>query len=268
MVRYMVNELDPAVKFYTEHLGFHTGQQSEPYFAKLSRDNIELVLSTPFGPGGAAKPMSDGRKAAPGGWNRLIIPVDDLPATIDRLREAQIHFRNEIVTGPGGAQVILDDPSGNPIELFQPASVDTPDDEAAIRALEDRFAAAVNAGDVDGIMQNYVPDKNLLVFDVVPREEIFGDDAYRKDWEDFFSRFNGKPTLTIIDLRITVDGNVGFGSCFTNITGTDMQGHPVDRTVRVTAGYRKISGNWLIVHEHISLPVDLATGKATPVRTS
>src|ERR1044072_2958762 len=146
MVRYMVNELDPAVNFYTEHLGFQPGQQAAPYFAKLSRDNIELVLSTPFGPGGAAKPMSDGQKAEPGGWNRPIIPVDDLPATIDKLREAQIHFRNEIVTGPGGAQVILDDPSGNPIELFQPASEDTPDDEAAIRALEDRFAAAVNSG--------------------------------------------------------------------------------------------------------------------------
>jgi len=291
----MVNELDPAVNFYTEHLGFQTGQQAAPYFAKLSRDNIELVLSTPFGPGGAAKPMSDGQKAEPGGWNRLIIPVDDLPATIDKLREAQIHFRNEIVTGPGGAQVILDDPSGNPIELFQPASEDppddeaairaledrfaaavnsgdvdgimTPDDEAAIRALEDRFAAAVNSGDVDGIMKNYVPDKSLVVFDVVPREEIFGADAYRKDWEDFFTRFKGKPTLTIIDLRITVDGNVGFGSCFTNITGTDMQGRPVDRTVRVTAGYRKIGGNWVIVHEHISLPVDLATGKMTPVKT-
>lgn len=267
MVRYMVNELDPAVTFYTKHLGFQAGQQVGPYFAKLSRDNVELVLSTPFGPGGAAKPMSDGRKAEPGGWNRLIIPVEDLPAEIARLREAQMHFRNDIVTGPGGAQVILDDPSGNPVELFQPASVDIADDEAAIRALQDNFAAAINAGDIDGVMKSYIADKSLVVFDVVPRKEYYGADAYRKNWEDFFSRFKGTPKLTIINLRITVDGNVAFGHSFMNTKGTDMQDHAVDRTVRVTAGYRKIGDNWLIVHEHISVPVDLATGKAAPVTT-
>jgi len=267
MVRYMVNDLNPAVAFYTKQLGFQLGQQVGPNFAKLSRDNVELVLSTPFGPGGAAKPMADGRKAEPGGWNRLIIPVDDLPTEIARLRESQVHFRNDIVTGPGGAQVILDDPSGNPVELFQPATAaaDTADDEAAIRALEDRFAAAVNAGDVDGIMKKYVPDNSLVVFDVVPRKEYLGANAYRQDWEDFYTHYKGRPTLTIIDLRITVDGNVGFGSCFTNVKGTDAQGHPVDRIVRVTTGYRKINGSWLAAHEHISVPVDLATGKAVPV---
>lgn len=139
------------------------------------------------------------------------------------------------------------------------------DDEAAIRALEDRFAAAVNAGDVDAIMKNYIPDKSLVVFDVVPRKEHLGAEAYRKGWEDFFSRFKGTPKLTIIDLGITVDGNVGFGHSFMNTRGIDMQGHPVDRTVRVSAGYRKIEGNWLIVHEHISVPVDFATGKLVPV---
>jgi glyoxylase I family protein len=120
-VRYMVSDLGPCVDFYTKVLGFQVKQERSPNFAMLSRDNLELVLSTPFGPGGAAKPMKDGRKAEPGGWNRIIINVDDLNAEIDRLRKARVHFRNDVATGPGGSEILLDDPSGNPVELFQPA---------------------------------------------------------------------------------------------------------------------------------------------------
>ena len=120
-VRYMVNNIDSAVSFYTKYLGFHAGQNTTPNFAILSRGNLELVLSTPFGPGGAAKPMSDGRKAEPGGWNRIIITVNDLPAEVAKLKKDQLHFRNDIVTGPGGSEILLEDPSGNPIELFQAA---------------------------------------------------------------------------------------------------------------------------------------------------
>ena len=120
-VRYMINDLDPAVTFYTKHLGFQVKQQAKPHFAMLSRGPLDLVLSTPFGPGGAAKPMLDGRHAEPGGWNRVIINVDDLAAEVARLRKAGVHFRNEVATGPGGSEILLDDPSGNPIELFQPA---------------------------------------------------------------------------------------------------------------------------------------------------
>lgn len=120
-VRYMVNELDPAVEFYTKYLGFQVKQQARPNFAMLSRGNLELVLSTPFGPGGAAKPMPDGRKPEPGGWNRIIINVGDLTAEVTRLRKANLHFRNDIVHGPGGSEILLDDPSGNPVELFEPA---------------------------------------------------------------------------------------------------------------------------------------------------
>ena len=120
-VRYMVNDIDPAVSFYTKYLGFSVKQGPTPNFAIVSRDNLELVLSTPFGPGGAAKPMSDGRKAEPGGWNRIIISVHDLPAEVARLKKARLHFRNDIVSGPGGSEILLDDPSGNPIELFQAA---------------------------------------------------------------------------------------------------------------------------------------------------
>jgi len=120
-VRYMVNNIESAVSFYTQKLGFQIKMKGTENFSMLSRGNLELVLSTPFGPGGAAKPMSDGRKAEPGGWNRIIINVDDLPAEVARLRKAQVHFRNDIATGPGGSEILLDDPSGNPVELFQPA---------------------------------------------------------------------------------------------------------------------------------------------------
>src|SRR5215472_7095681 len=119
-VRYMVNDLDPAVTFYTTYLGFRVELEAKPNFAMLSRGSLELVLSTPFGPGGAAKPMPDVHRAEPGGWNRIIINVDDLPAEVARLRKAQLHFRNDIVSGPGGSEILLDDPSGNPVELFQP----------------------------------------------------------------------------------------------------------------------------------------------------
>jgi catechol 2,3-dioxygenase-like lactoylglutathione lyase family enzyme len=120
-VRYMVNNIDSAVSFYTNYLGFHPEQGATPNFAILSRGSLQLVLSTPFGPGGAAKPMSDGRKPEPGGWNRIIINVDDLPVAVARLKKAQLHFRNDIVSGPGGSEILLEDPSGNPIELFQAA---------------------------------------------------------------------------------------------------------------------------------------------------
>ena len=122
--RYMVNDIAEAVSFYTKHLGFQVKQEvpPNPNFAMISRGNFVMVLSTPFGPGGAAKPMLDGRKAEPGGWNRIIINVDDLRAEMERLRNAHVRFRSDILTGPGGSEVVLDDPSGNPVELFQPAS--------------------------------------------------------------------------------------------------------------------------------------------------
>ncbi len=120
-VRYMVKDLDPAVAFYTQNLGFRVKQERAPNFAMLSRGNLELVLSTPFGPGGAAKPMLDGRKAEPGGWNRIIINVDDLEGEVARLRKAHVRFRNDIAKGPGGSEILVDDPSGNPVELFQPS---------------------------------------------------------------------------------------------------------------------------------------------------
>jgi catechol 2,3-dioxygenase-like lactoylglutathione lyase family enzyme len=121
-VRYMVNDLQAAVEFYTRHLGFAVARENPPHFAMLSRGSLQLVLSTPFGPGGAAKPMLDGRKAEPGGWNRIIVDVDDLAAEVARLRDAGVRFRSGILTGPGGSEILLEDPSGNPVELFQAAT--------------------------------------------------------------------------------------------------------------------------------------------------
>jgi uncharacterized protein (TIGR02246 family) len=134
-------------------------------------------------------------------------------------------------------------------------------DEASIRALESRFVAAVNAKDVNAIMKVYVPDESLFVFDVVPPRQYVGAKAYAKDWTDFLGMFKGPLKFEISDLSVTADGTMGFGHSIQHVTGTDTKGQPVDLTVRVTDVYRKIKGNWLIVHEHVSVPVDLDTGK-------
>jgi catechol 2,3-dioxygenase-like lactoylglutathione lyase family enzyme len=122
-VRYIVNDVDTAVAFYTNHLGFEEVMRPAPIFAMLNRGDLRLVLSQPGGPGtpgGGSQPMPDGRRPEPGGWNRFAIEVDDLEALVERLRAAGAHFRNDIVTGVGGKQILVDDPSGNPVELFQP----------------------------------------------------------------------------------------------------------------------------------------------------
>lgn len=118
-VRYIVTDLDAAVSFYTENLGFRVDIHAAPGFAALSRDDLELLLNLP-GAGGAGQPMPDGRRPAPGGWNRIQIEVADLAATVEELKSAGCRFRNEIVAGAGGKQALVEDPSGNPIELFEP----------------------------------------------------------------------------------------------------------------------------------------------------
>ena len=119
-VRYIVHDVDAAIAFYTTQLGFKLEMHPAPPFAMLSRGDLRLVLSAPNPMGGGGQSMPDGTKPQPGGWNRFAIPVDDLASTVERLRAAGARFRNDIVTGVGGEQIILDDPSGNPIELFEP----------------------------------------------------------------------------------------------------------------------------------------------------
>jgi ketosteroid isomerase-like protein len=134
-------------------------------------------------------------------------------------------------------------------------------DETSIRALENRLVAAVNAKDVSAIMKVYVPDESLFVFDVVPPRQYVGAKAYAKDWTDLLGMFNGPLKFEISDLSVAANGTMGFGHSIQHVTGTDTKGQPVDLIVRVTDVYRKIKGNWLIVHEHVSVPVDLNTGK-------
>jgi catechol 2,3-dioxygenase-like lactoylglutathione lyase family enzyme len=122
-VRYIVNELDPAIDFYTEQLGFSVVMRPAPTFAMLARDDLRLLLSVPSGQGGGGQSMPDGRKPEPGGWNRISLQVSDLPKMVETLRAQGTHFRNDIVIGVGGNQSLVDDPSGNCVELFEPKSV-------------------------------------------------------------------------------------------------------------------------------------------------
>jgi catechol 2,3-dioxygenase-like lactoylglutathione lyase family enzyme len=119
-VRYIVHDVDAAIAFYGQQLGFQTVMHPAPAFAMLSRGDLRLVLSAPNPSGGGGQPMPDGTQQHPGGWNRFAIEVNDFANTVERLREAGAHFRNAIVTGVGGKQIIVEDPSGNPIELFEP----------------------------------------------------------------------------------------------------------------------------------------------------
>ena len=132
------------------------------------------------------------------------------------------------------------------------------DDEQAIRDLEVKFGQAFINKDVDAIMKVYAPD--VHVFDVVPPRQYVGGEAYRQDWENYLGSIDGPVQFTIGDLDITVDGNLGFSHMIQYVKGTDTKGQNFDSAFRITDVYQKINGEWLIVHEHVSVPVDLETG--------
>jgi catechol 2,3-dioxygenase-like lactoylglutathione lyase family enzyme len=117
-VRYIVDDVDAAIAFYTDHLGFAVEMHPAPPFAMLSRGELRLLLSAPSGQGGGGQTLSDGRRPEPGGWNRIQLEVSDLDAEVERLEAAGVRFRSEIIRGTGGDQVLVEDPSGNPVELF------------------------------------------------------------------------------------------------------------------------------------------------------
>jgi catechol 2,3-dioxygenase-like lactoylglutathione lyase family enzyme len=129
-VRYIVDDVDQALTFYCGQLGFHEDLHPAPTFAMLSRGDLRLVLSAPGGGPGGGQAMPDGTLPSPGGWNRFSLEVSDLDALVGKLRKNGAHFRNDIVTGVGGRQILVEDPSGNPVELFEPtlpeASLDRP----------------------------------------------------------------------------------------------------------------------------------------------
>jgi catechol 2,3-dioxygenase-like lactoylglutathione lyase family enzyme len=118
-VRYLVDDVDAALAFYTKHFGFEVRTNFAPAFADVVRGNLRLLLSGPAS--SAARPMPDGSTPGPGGWNRIHLIVTDIDAEVARLRDAGVEFRSDVVKGPGGQQIVLDDPAGNPVELFQPA---------------------------------------------------------------------------------------------------------------------------------------------------
>jgi catechol 2,3-dioxygenase-like lactoylglutathione lyase family enzyme len=120
-VRYIVNDVDAAITFYCQQLGFNEDMHPAPTFAMLSKGDLRLVLSAPSGQGGGGQAMPDGTVPSPGGWNRFALEMADLDGTVERLRAAGVQFRNDIVSGVGGRQIIADDPSGNPVELFEPS---------------------------------------------------------------------------------------------------------------------------------------------------
>lgn len=119
-VRYIVDDIDESIEFYTGTLGFELQMRPGPGFAALVRDDLRLLLNTPTGPGGASQPMPDGRRPEPGGWARFQLAVDDLDTSLEALRAAGATLRSGVLEGPGGRQVVVDDPSGNAIELFEP----------------------------------------------------------------------------------------------------------------------------------------------------
>ncbi len=119
-VRYLVDDVEGSIEFYTRHLGFALRMSAAPAFADVVRGNLRLLLSGPKS--SAGRPMPDGAQPGPGGWNRIHLIVDDIASEVDRLRAAGLPFRNDIVSGPGGQQILLEDPSGNVVELFQPAA--------------------------------------------------------------------------------------------------------------------------------------------------
>jgi len=144
-VRYVVKNVDTAIDFYTKHLSFQVEMHPAPGFAALSRGNLKLFLNAP-GAGGAGKSMPDGAKPEPGGWNRIQIPVDDLKNVYATLKKAGANFRNQIVEGEGGSQVLLEDPSGNPIELFEPKRTDR-----GVRPIPEGYAAVTPFFVVDDV---------------------------------------------------------------------------------------------------------------------
>lgn len=140
-------------------------------------------------------------------------------------------------------------------------------DKAQIEALENQFAVAFNAKDVDAIMKAYEPDQGLFVFDVVTPRQYVGYAAYKKDWQGFLAGFKGPLKFAMSDLSIDTDGTMGYSHSIQHVSGTDAKDKPVEFVVRITDVYRKIDGAWKIVHEHVSVPVNFDTGKPDMMST-
>jgi uncharacterized protein (TIGR02246 family) len=142
------------------------------------------------------------------------------------------------------------------------AEVARADDKADIAAVEKRVGAGIEAKDADAVMANYIPGDSLVVFDIIPPRQYTGSDAYKKDWAGVFAGCSDSPKFEISDLDISADRKLAYSHSIQHFACTDAKGNKLDMTMRATDVYRKVNGKWLIVHEHFSAPIDLATGKA------
>ena len=146
--------------------------------------------------------------------------------------------------------------------MLASAAVVRADDKADITALENRVAAGIQAKDADAVMANYIPGDSLVVFDLIPPRQYTGADAYKKDWAGVFAGCADAPKFDISDLDITSDGRLAFAHSIQHFSCTDAKGNKLEMTMRATDAYKKVKGKWMIVHEHLSAPIDLASGKA------
>jgi len=258
-VRYIVRDVDAAVAFYCEQLGFAEAMRPAPAFAMLTRGDLRLVLSAPNPAAGGGQPMPDGRQQESGGWNRFAVEVADLSATVEALRKSGVRFRNEIVTGVGGKQILVEDPSGNPIELFEPlrpeARLGAPTeparvresgisrDEQAIRALVAAWMAASKAHDIAKVLSLISED---VVF-LVPGRPPFGK-------AEFAAAAQGM-TGTRIDAssdieEIRVLGDWAYSRNHLSLTVTPPSGQPVRRTGYTLSLYRREpTGAWVLARD-------------------
>jgi ketosteroid isomerase-like protein/catechol 2,3-dioxygenase-like lactoylglutathione lyase family enzyme len=281
-VRYIVDDVDAAVRFYTGHLGFQPRMRPAPGFAALERGDVRLLLNAP-GAGGAGQAMPDATRPEPGGWNRIQLEVEDLAATVRRLKEQGAGFRNEIVEGQGGRQILIEDPSHNVVELFEPRAKDdgeragkapespTPGPEqrkleilastqSDIKALLDGRCEAMRTKDTDRLMSLYSPD--IVYFDLVPPLRYAGAAALRARFVDWFGRWQSAIGQELRDVNVSAGGDFAAAHMLVRASGTLKNGREVGYWIRVTNCVQRSDQRWLITHEHVSLPVDMATRSA------
>lgn len=258
-VRYIVKDVDAAIAFYRDKLGFTEVMHPAPAFAMLTRGDLRLVLSAPNPAGGGGQPMPDGRQQEPGGWNRFAVEVADLSATVESLRKSGVRFRNDIVTGVGGKQILVEDPSGNPIELFEPLRPEarlgtptepprkqacgTPDDEREIGELVAVWMAASKAGDIAKVLSLMAED---VVF-LVPGRPPFGKAEFAAASKGMAgARIDGRSDME----EIRVLGDWAFTRNRLDLTVTPPGGAPVRRAGYTLSLYRKEqTGAWVLARD-------------------
>jgi glyoxylase I family protein len=253
-VRYQVKDVSRSVAFYTEQLGFELDMESLPVFAQVSTAGLELILSGPGASG--SRPMADGHEQEPGGWNRIVLQVADLPARVDALTKAGLHFRNRMEVGPGGKQIQLEDPDGNPIELFEPAreSKMSGTEFDTFFATRRQAAGAYVIGD-GGPVDALVPHEGDASFFSPRGDVVIGAGKVAQRYAHDAKAFNADGTTQLEVLQKGESGELAFwtGYQLAHVRIGAMT-EPQDMKIRVTEIFRKIHGVWKLVHRHADIP--------------